>query len=104
MYRRQNNQNINIYRIISSLMVCKPASHFIIIIQWRAAYPNFSYPNTSVNRTRNAGHAPLLRSLRAYIRCALIRCITRSTRAIDPRWLLRVLVLLPLGRKERELC
>ena len=59
---------------------------------------------TSVNRTRYACHAPLLRSPRVYIRCALIRCITCYTRAIDSRWLLLVLILLPLERKGRELC
>ena len=36
-------------------------------LQWRVAYPNFSYPNTSVNRMHYAGHAPLLRSPRVCI-------------------------------------
>ena len=57
----------------------------------------FNYNRESLIRTS----VIQTRRLTERSRCALIRCITCSTRAIDPRWLLCVLVLLPLGRKGR---
>ena len=43
-----------------------------------------------------------LYAIRVYIRCSLIRCITRSTGAIDPRWLLRVVVTAASGKKRKR--